>query len=138
MHFFRHTQNSGIFSFLFFSGMFQHIQSYLALLRHIHTYWDIKAYSDLFRHIQQPVYSWHIHNLAIFWAMAYLEQETYLKPCVTLTRHIQNLVQGLHMQKPGILGILEYLELFHKCIPMHIQDPFIFIKIYEYSELWHI
>ena len=39
-----------------FSGICQHIKSYSALLRYIHTYWDIfKAYSDLFRHIQHPV-----------------------------------------------------------------------------------
>ena len=37
-----------------FSGIWQHIQSYLTLLKHIQVYWDIKAYSDLFRHIQHP------------------------------------------------------------------------------------
>ena len=73
-----------------FSGRYRHIQSYSALLRHIHAYWDIiKAYSELFRHIQRPEYS-HIHNLAIFWALAYLEPDAYLKLCETLTRHIQN------------------------------------------------
>ena len=36
---------SGIFSTVFFSGIYWHIQSYSALLRHIHTYWVIKAYS---------------------------------------------------------------------------------------------
>ena len=41
-------------------------------------------------------------------------------------RHVQNLVQRLHMQKPGILGILEYSEPFHNCIPTHIQNPVIF------------
>ena len=30
-----------------------------------------------------------------------------------LLRHIQNLEQCLHMQKPDILEILEYSELFH-------------------------
>ena len=33
------------------------------------------------------------------------------------------------MQKPGIFGILEYSEPFHHCIPTHIQNPVIFIKI---------
>ena len=71
-------------------------------------------------------------------------------PCETLTRHIQNpaiehhsatfrhtqnLVQRLHMKKPDILGILEYAELFHNYIPTYIQNPVIFMKIYEYSEL---
>ena len=32
---------------------------------------------------------------------------------LTLFRHMQNLVQCLHMQKPGILEIFEYSELFH-------------------------
>ena len=45
-----HTQHSD------FSGICRHIQSYLALLRHIHTCWDIiNTYSGLFRHIQHPV-----------------------------------------------------------------------------------
>ena len=54
--------------------------------------------------------------------MAYLETEAYLEPCKTLTRHIQNpvmwyysaifrhiqnLVQRLHMRKSSIIGILE-------------------------------
>ena len=53
--------------------------------------------------------------------MAYLELEAYVKLCEKLTRfiqnsaighystifkHIENLAQLLHMQKPGILGIL--------------------------------
>ena len=33
------------------------------------------------------------------------------------------------MQKPGILEILEYSELFHNYIPMHIQNPVKFKKI---------
>ena len=52
--------------------------------------------------------------------------------------HIQNPVQLLHMQKPSILGILEYLELFHNCIQTHIHNPDILTKIYECLELWHI
>ena len=38
----------------------------------------------------------------------------------TIFRHIQNLVQNLHMQKLGILGILQYSELFHNCITTRI------------------
>ena len=53
----------------------------------------------------------------------------------TIFRHIQNLVQPLHMQKPDILGILEYSEPFHNYIPTNIQNPVIFTKMYEYSEL---
>ena len=42
------------------------------------------------------------------------------------------------MQKTDTLEILEYSEPFHNSIPTHIQNPVLFIKIYEYSELWHI
>ena len=148
------------YSALCFSGICWHIQSYSVLLRHIHTYWDIiKPHSGLFRHIQHPVYTPHIPSLALFWVLAYLEPETYLKPCEMLNRHIQNpaigyysvifrhfqnLVQCLQMQKPGILQILEFSEPFHNCIPIHIQNTLIFMKIYEHWELcdifktWHI
>ena len=129
----------------YFLGICWHIQLYLAVLKHNHAPWDInKAYSGLFRHIEHPVEPSHIHNLAIFWALAYLELEAYLKHCETLTKHIQNpaighysdifrdiqnLVQRLRTQKPGLLGILEYLEPFHNCIPRHIQNPVILMKI---------
>ena len=39
------------------------------------------------------------------------------------------------MQKPDILGIQEYSEPFHNYILTYIQNPVIFTKIYEYSEL---
>ena len=70
----------------YFLGICWHIQSYLAVLKHNHASWDInKAYSGLFRHIEHPVEPSHIHNLAIFWALAYLELDAYLKHCETLT-----------------------------------------------------
>ena len=73
MYSIRHIQNSGIFSNLFFfSGIWQRIKSYLALLRHINAF--------------------------------------------------QNHVQHQHVQKPDILGIMEYLEPFHNCILTH-SDP---------------
>ena len=91
---------------------------------------------ETLRRIQHPVQHSHIKNLVIFWALAYLEPEVYLKPCETLTMHIQNFakrhysvifrhIQNLnqkHMQKPGILGILEYSEPFHNCIFTHIYE----------------
>ena len=43
-------------------------------------------------YIQHPVEPSHIHNLAIFRSLGYLEPEAYSKPCETLTRHIQNSV----------------------------------------------
>ena len=60
-----------------------------------------------------------------------------LLKCLSSTKDIQNLVQHLYMQKPGIFGILEYSERFRYCMPMHIQDPVILKKFYEYSELRH-
>ena len=133
------------------------MQSYSALLGHIHSYWDtIKVYSGLLRHIQAysvPFVTLAYFQPSIFWALAYLESESYLKPCETLTRHIQNpaighhsaifrhiqdLAQRLHMQKPDLLGILEYLEPLHNYIPTYIQKLVIFTKIYEYSALSHI
>ena len=94
-------------------------------------------------------YLWDI--LVILWALAYLEPEAYLNlvkslPGIfrtlpwALLSHIQNLMQRLHMQKPGLLKILEYSKLFHKCISIHTRNPFILPKftniqeiIYEYS-----
>ena len=91
----------------------------------------------------------YIQNLAIFWALVYLELKVH-ETREILTRHIRNLsighqsaifrliqnfAQHLHTQKPGILGILEYSEPFHNCNPTHIQNSVIFTKIYEYSKL---
>ena len=46
----------------------------------MHLYWGIvKAYSGLFRHTEDHVQPLHIHNLAIFQALAYLEPEAYSK-----------------------------------------------------------
>ena len=65
--------------------------------------------------------------------------QAYSKPYHgVLFSHIQVYSECLHVQKPGILGILEYSEFFHNCIPTHIQNSVIFTKIFEYSELWHI
>ena len=101
------------------SGICHHIQSYLALLKDIHAYWGtfrlILTYSAIcitFAY-SQPC---HILSHGIF------RTEAYLEPCKTLTRHIQNpviwhysaifrhiqnLVQRLHIHKPSIIGILE-------------------------------
>ena len=118
----------------------------------------IKAYSLIFRHqaIVRLIQLYSVpcvtrcHNLAIFWALAYLELEAYFKPSETLTRHfqnptithysavfrhIQNLVQRFHLQKLGILGILENSKSFHNYIPMYIQNHVIFTKICECLEL---
>ena len=105
-------------------GCFRYMSAYSLILsvRHIHEYWDIiKAYSGMF------MYPSVIHSLVIFWVQAYLELEAYLKPwnvdqaysdpChEALLSH--NLAYSepcamLAHEKPGILGILEYFELFH-------------------------
>ena len=55
-------------------------------------------------------------TLAIFWALAYLEREAYLKPFATLAMHIQNPAKGhysaifSHIQKP--CHIYENLRIF--------------------------
>ena len=74
MYCIRHIQNFGIFSTVF-PGICWHIQSYLALSRHIHAYWVIiNIHSGLFSTLCNS----RIHNLAIFWALAYLELEVKL------------------------------------------------------------
>ena len=55
-----------------------------------------------------------------------------LKPCETLTRHIQNLRQCLHMQKLDTLAILECSELFRNCIP-HIHREYLKYSTYLIS-----
>ena len=103
----------------------------------------IQAYSSLLRHISHPVQTSHIHNLAIFWALAYLEPEAYSKPCEILTRHIQNLtiVRRVH------LGIIQpYSEpcvTFVYAETCHIWNAGIFRTLPQlhhdaYSEPCHI
>ena len=94
LHCIRRIQNSGIFRTLL-------IQMYPSIFKHIKHYWDIFTHIKvLLRHIQ--AYSGivstlcnlctRIHNLALLWALAYLELEAYSEPCETLTRQIQNYV----------------------------------------------
>ena len=92
MYCIRHIQNnSGTFNTQFFfqvyASIFNHIQrykAYLCVLRHYQgTFRSIPGYSA-------PCVTLHIHNLAIFWALAYLELEAYLKPRETLTSHTKN------------------------------------------------
>ena len=100
-----------------------------------------------------PYVTLHIHNLAIFWALAYLEPEAYLKPCEMLMRHIQNpaighcsaifrhiqnLAQHLQLQKPGILGILEYSVPFHNGIPTHSEPCHIYENLRMFRTLRYL
>ena len=76
----------------FCSGICLHIQSYLALLRHVYAYRDIiKAYSDLFRHIQYPVQPLAYSQFCLILSPGV--PEAYLKPCEELTIHNQNLAK---------------------------------------------
>ena len=145
MYWIRNVQNnSGIFSTVFF-GIRRHIQSYSALLRHIHSYWDIikASYSAPFVTL---AYSkpWHVLSPGIFrtgglFKALWNVDQTYSEPCHSPSfGHIQAYLKPCAMQKPDILGILEYSEPFHNYILTYNQNPVIFTKIYEYSELWHI
>ena len=117
MYCIRHIQNnSGIFNFVF-SGICQHIQSYSAsiILWQIHSYWDIiQAYSApcITLAYSRPC---HILSPGIFrtgvvlktlWNVDQHIQNSAIGNYSTIFRHIQNLVQRLHMQNPDILGML--------------------------------
>ena len=52
---------------------------------------------------------------------------------VNMELPIQNFVQCLHIQKPGILRILECSELFDNCIPTHIHTP---CHIYKHLQIF--
>ena len=136
MYSIRNIRNSGISSALFFSGVCRHIQSYSALLRHIHAYRDIiKAYSGLLRLLSPGIFRtrgffkplWNVDkayskpcHMALFNNI-----QAYSEPCVTLVY-----AETLHTWNPGIFRTL------HNCIQTPIHNPLIWRKIYEYSELW--
>ena len=118
-------------------GIFTHIET---LLKHTQTYFGI--FSTLYN---PRIFT----NLPYSELIAYLELEGSLKSCETFRHiqnpaighytaifmHIQNLVQCLHLQKPGILRIFEYSESFHNSIPTHIQNSRIFCH-HIYENLW--
>ena len=131
---------------------FRYIPAYSIIISFIKAYSLILRHQSIVRLIQ--LYSvpcvTRCHNLAIFWSLAYLELEAYLKPSEALTRHfqnptithysavfrhIQNLVQRFHLQKLGTPGIVENSKSFLNCIPMYIQNHVIFTKICECLEL---
>ena len=109
---------------------FWHIQAYSELLRHIDACWGIiKAYSGLSRHIHNPEQPSYNDNLAIFWALAYLEPEACSKPYETLTRYTHNpaivrtVYSGIFQPYSGIFRTLR-----NACI---CKNP-------AYSESWNI
>ena len=113
------------------------------LLRHI------QAYSGILSSLCDPC----IFITLPYWVLAYFEPEAYLKPCEMLTghiqnlsiwhysaifRHIQNLVQCLHTQKPGILEILEYSGTFYNCIPTYSEPCHIYENFPIFKTLAHL
>ena len=119
--------------------LFRYIQAHSTIFSIIKAYWRTKHYWGIFKLIQaysepcatlacsQPC---HIPILGIFKTGGILKtlgnfDQVYSEPCHSqnnlfmyysaIFRHIQNLVQPLYMQKPGIFGILVYLEPFHNC-----------------------
>ena len=140
---------------VFFSFLLKYHSSALCFCRTYSVIFSvIKAYLtdiETWSHIQacSCIFS-TLCNLGICWALAYLEAEAYLNPSETLTRHIQNsvighylaifrhiqnLVQRLHVQKPDILEILKYSELFQNFILTYIQNPVIFTKIQKFMNI---
>ena len=99
---------------------------------HIHAYWDIKAYLG-FQAYSQPC---HFLSPGIFWTRCLFKtlwnvDQAYSEPYNrgALFSHIQNLVQCLHMQKPGILVIL----LAYSC---NIQNASIIASCHIDKNLW--
>ena len=126
------------------SDFFRYISAYTALLTQFHAYWDInKAYSGIFSTLCNP----HVFTTLTFWALACLGPEAYLKPCETLTRHIQNPAIGHYsaifrhiqklLQRLCIRRNLTYSECCKIKNPSiiasrHIQNPVIITKICKY------
>ena len=112
-----------------YSIIFSVIEAYSHMLR------NFKAIFRLIQAYLAPfVILTYSQSCYIFWALAYLGPEAYLKHCETLTRYIQNpavwhysaIFRTLHKKKPGIFEILEYLQTLHSCIPTYTQNPVIF------------
>ena len=113
-------------------GIFMHIE---LLLRHT------QAYSSMFSTLSIPrIFTTFFTNIltTIFWAVPYLKTVALLKPCETLTRHIQNPAIGrysaifMHISEPcaalayaetWLARISEYSEPFHNYISKNIQKP---------------
>ena len=139
MYLIRQIQNYSIFSILFFSGIYQHIQSYSALMRHIHAYWV----ETLLRHIQ--VYSGIFQNMYIYSGLFRI-CGGYTAPCVTSAYS-----QPCHIQNPRIFrtgGLFKtlwnmdqtYLKSCHRVLFSHIKTYSALCKPRNLanSESWNI
>ena len=121
------------------------IKAYSSILRH-YVLRHIQAYLDIFStlHIYSPfqILSPGIFRTGGFFKTLWNIHQVYSEPChkelISHIQAIQNFVRCLHMQKPDILAIVKHSEHFHNCIPTHMQNPVIFKKIFQYSELQHI
>ena len=119
------------------------------LVEHLHSGIALFAYQAYSAPCDTLAYSQpcHILSLDIFrtegsFKILWNVVQAYLEPCRgALFSHIQAYSEPcatLAYAETWHTQILEYPELFHNCIAMHIQNPVIFTKIYKYSELWHI
>ena len=92
---------------------FWNIQSYSALLMHIHPYRDtIKAYLGLFRHIQHPVWPSHIHKHAIFWHCIFRTKGLF-KTLWNVDRAFQNPAIGHDFGISEPCAMLAFTETWH-------------------------
>ena len=120
-----------------FSRICRNIQSYSALLRHIHAYWDIiQAYSSLFSTLCNPRIFTTL--LYIYWAYLNLYEtdifrtlaegiiQSYSELCATLAYAETWNTQSWNIQNPSIIAWRT-----------HIQDSIMLTKMYKYSELRH-
>ena len=103
-----HSQNS----------LFKHFRRCLSIFSHI------DAYSATLKGAQI------VRRGAASWPFLEIE-----KKCPDFGKKFPDCVHLCFNIQSGILGILQYSERFHNCIPTNIQSPVIFTKSYEYSEL---
>ena len=132
---FWHTQHS------VFSGICCHIQSYSALLRHIQAHWDIiKAYSDIFSTLCNPqpchIVSPNIFRTGGLFKTLWNVDQVYSEPCHRAW--LRTLRNACIWRNVAYSESRNIQNLSINCIPMHIQNPVILAKMFEYSRLWHI
>ena len=91
----------------------------------------IKTYSGLFKHIQHPVKSVHIHNINIFQVELYLQLEVYTKTSETFMRHIKNPV----IVRTIIMIVIITLTFFFTLILHNFQQNLKRHMFFGYSDI---
>ena len=87
--------------------------------------------SGLFKHIQHPVKSVHIHNINIFQVELYLQLEVYTKPSETFMRHIKNPV----IVRTIIMIVIITLTFFFTLILHNFQQNLKRHMFFDYSDI---